>query len=138
MIGVIGLSIFGFLTGMLNGGAYHDYKKKLNDVRFLFFFQSFLSFIFFVIIFISITSDDGSYNGLEKLGILVFPTSIWYFSFKDTYKGNKIKNSIENIQNTFGRIFEIVGSFLGIVLIIIIFLVIILLLVKLVKYFWYL
>ena len=55
MIGIIGLSIFGFMSGLMNGGAYHDYKKKLNDVRFLFFFQSFLSFIFFVIIFLNLS-----------------------------------------------------------------------------------
>ena len=90
------------------------------------------------ILIINITSDDGYYNNSEKLGLLIIPPSIWYFTFRDIYKGNKIINFIKNINNTFGRLFEIVGSFLGIVLIIIIFLVIILLLVKLVKYFWYL
>ena len=136
MIGIIGLSIFGFMTGLMNGGAYYEYKRTKK--KGLLVFSTILSFLLLVILHINITSDDGYYNNSEKLGLLIIPPSIWYFTFRDIYKGNKIKNFTNNIQNTFGRLFEIVGSFLGIVLIIIIFLVIILLLVKLVKYFWYL
>jgi hypothetical protein len=136
MTGIIGLSIFGFISGLMNGFAYYEYKRTKK--KGLLVFQTILSFFILGILIISITSDDGSYNNLEKLGLLIIPPSIWYFTFRDGYKGNKINNFTNNIKNTFGRLFEIVGSFLGIVLIIIIFIVIILLLVKLVKYFWYL
>ena len=136
MIGIIILSIFGFMTGLMNGGAYHDYKRTKK--KGLLVFSTILSFLLLVILHINLTSDYGDYNNSEKLGLLIIPPSIWYFTFRDIYKGNKIINFTNNIKNTFGRLFEIVGSFLGIVLIIIIFLVIILLLVKLVKYFWYL
>ena len=139
MIVIILLSIFGLVLGMLNGGAFHDYKKKINNVTVLFYLFSFLSFGFLFMWWSVVSEFDNSLNSFERLLCLFIPPSIWIFSFIDTYRGGgKIQKIIYSFKNTFRGIFKIFGSFLGVVLIIILVVIVIFLLVKLVKYFWYL
>ena len=139
MIVISILSIFGLVLGMLNGGAFHDYKKKINNVTVLFYLFSFLSFGFLFMWWGVVSEFDNSLNSFERLLCLFIPPSLWIFSFIDTYKGRgKIQKIVDGFKNTFRGIFKIFGSFLGIVLIIIFVVIVIFLLVKLVKYFWYL
>ena len=139
MTAIIFLSIFGFILGMINGGAYHDFKKKINDIKVLFFGFSFFSLVFFFMVWSVFYSIDESLNIHERVGVLIIPPSIWVFSFVDGYRGgNKIQKFMDYFKNSFGGIFKIFGSFLGVVLIIILVVIVIFLLVKLVKYFWYL